>query len=245
MPIDANAQPDVRTRRLQVLLAARGGCRQELAGRMEAEASKTSGQFGHPGRVTLLVQVDDDPFPRANPLLRPYDAVLEVESTGEAGVQSFSDAVDGIGERLADVVHGDLSAVLIGAPQVIIPCEPTPVRYLYLMRRKAGTTREAYIDHYFHNHSGFGFRTPAIAGYTQFHVDLAESAVLSHRLGFGVWAFDSVSELYMDSLEDFLARIAEDERLGVEATADEVRFVDRDNSVSFTTRTSFAAGTGG
>ena len=49
----------------------------------------------------------------------------------------------------------------------------------------------------------------------------------------------------MDSLEDFLARIAEDERLGVEATADEVRFVDRDNSVSFTTRTSFAAETGG
>ena len=44
--------------------------------------------------------------------------MLEVESSVEAGLQSFVDAVEGIGERLGDVVHGDLSAALIGAPNI-------------------------------------------------------------------------------------------------------------------------------
>jgi hypothetical protein len=243
MPIAADAQPDPRVTRLQVLLAARGGCRPELFGRLEDEAVRASERFGRRVRVTLLVQLDDDPFPAATPLLRPYDAVLEIESPSEPGIPVFTGAVDGIGERLDDIVHGDLSAALVGAPQVIIPCEPTPVRYLYLMRRKAGTSRQHYIDYYFHHHSGFGFQTPGIDGYTQFHVDLAASEALSHHLGFGICAVDSVSELYLQSLPEFLGKIA-DGRLGEEAAADEARFVDRDNSVSFCTRTAFTAGAG-
>ncbi len=241
MPIEADAVPDPRPRRLQVLLAARGGCREKLAGRLQDEADRASKRFAPPAQVTVLVQLDDDPFPAANPLLRPYDAVLEVESSSSASsrpseaVAAFGDAVDGIGKRLADVVHVDLSAALVGAPQTVIPCDPTPVRYLYLMRRKAGTSREQYIDHYFHHHSRFGFVTPGIDGYTQFHVDLAASEAIGDRLGLGIWAFDSVSELYLQSLAEFLDKIA-DGRVGAEPLADEMRFVDRDNSVSFCTR---------
>jgi hypothetical protein len=242
MPVGADAVPDLGIMRLQILLAARGGCRRELAGRLDVEGRKTAALFARQGRVTVLVQIDDDPFPQANPLCRPYDAVLEVESSAEAGLQSFVDAVEGIGERLGDVVHGDLSAALIGAPQVIIPSHSTPLRYLYLMRRKAGISREDYISYYFHNHSNFGFRTPGISGYSQFHVDQVQSAMIARRLGFGICAIDSVSELYIDSLEDFFAKIA-DGKLGAEAAADEARFVDRDNSVSFCTRTCFAAET--
>ena len=70
--------------------------------------------------------------------------------------------------------------------------------------------------------------TPGIAGYSQFHVDQVQSAMIARRLGFGICAIDSVSELYIDSLEDFFAKIA-DGKLGAEAAADEARFVDRDN----------------
>src|ERR1035441_496270 len=236
MPVGADEVPDLGIMRLQILLAARGGCRAELASRLDAEGRKTAALFDRQGHVTVLVQIDDDPFPLANPLCRPYDAVLEVESSAEAGLQSFVDAVEGIGERLGDVVHGDLSAALIGAPQVIIRSHPTPLRYLYLMRRKAGTSREDYISYYFHSHSNFGFRTPGIAGYSQFHVDQVQSAMLGRRLGFGICAIDSVSELYLDSLEEFWDKIG-DGKLGAEAAADEARFVDRDNSVSFCTMT--------
>jgi len=50
----------------------------------------------------------------------------------------------------------------------------------------------------------------------------------------GPMAVDSVSELHLDSLATFFAGIG-DGRLGAEAAADETRFVDRDNSVSFCT----------
>jgi hypothetical protein len=53
-----------------------------------------------------------------------------------------------------------------------------------------------------------------------------------------------VSELYLDSLEEFFDKIA-DGKLGAEAAADEETFVDRPNSVSFCTTTSFTAETRG
>ena len=110
------------------------------------------------------------------------------------------------------------------------------LRYLYLMRRKAGTDTDAYVDYYFHHHSRFGFVTPGIAGYTQFHVDGTASSAAARELGFGTHAVDSVSELHFHGLDAFFAGVA-DGRLGAEALADEELFVDRDNSVSFCTRT--------
>jgi len=130
MPVEADTVPDLGIMRLQILLAARGGCRRKLASRLDAEGRKTAALFDR--RDTSRLGPDRRrPLPQANPLCRPYDAVLEVESSAEAGLQSFVDAVEGIGERLGDVVHGDLSAALIGAPQAIIRTDPTPLRYLY------------------------------------------------------------------------------------------------------------------
>ena len=142
------------------------------------------------------------------------------------GIKPVSGSVDGkwhnlsqaLGRRLADVVHTDLSGVIIGAPQEIIPCTPRPLRYLYFMRRRAHTSREAYFDYYFHRHSRFGFATPNIAGYTQFHVEPAASAAAAGRLGLGSTMVDSVSELHLDSLDAFFAGIG-DGRLGAEAAA--------------------------
>jgi hypothetical protein len=243
MAVQADARPDTATLRVQVLLAARGGCRAELADRLDAEAREAAVRLGSPARVVALVEIDDDPFPQANPLCRPYDAVLEIEAPAGAGAHALLGAVDGIGHRMDELVHADLSGALVGAPQFIIPCDVTPIRYLYLMRRKARTTREQYVDYYFHNHSRFGFLTPGIAGYTQFHVDPDASARAAARLGFGVCAVDSVSELHLHSLQEFFEGIG-DGRLGAEAAADEERFVDRANSVSFCTTTRTVASGG-
>jgi EthD domain len=236
MTVAGDAQPDHSVIRVQVLLAARGGCRHALADAAGAVAADAAGTLSGDARVIVLTEIDDDPFPAANPLCRPFEAVLEVEADVSVGADTLVAAIEGIGPRLADVAHVDLSGVLVGAPQAIIPCEPTPLRYLYLMRRKAHTTREAYLDYYFHQHSRFGFATPNILGYTQFHVDPDASASAASRLGLGSTVVDSVSELHLDSLEAFFAGIG-DGRLGAEAAADEGTFVDRDNSVSFCTTT--------
>jgi len=236
MPVPPDARPDLSTLRLQTLLAARGGCRGALADSVTGIAAEAARRLGRDVRAIVLTELDEDPFPRANPLCRPYDAVLELQADASVGADALLAALGGIGSRLSELIHVDLSGALLGAPQEIISCEPTPLRYLYLMRRRAHTTREAYLDYYFHRHSRFGFATPNVAGYTQFHVDPRASALAAARLGLGSTLVDSVSELHLDSLEAFLAGI-HDGRLGIEAVADEERFVDRENSVSFCTAT--------
>ncbi|MBJ7306698.1 MAG: EthD domain-containing protein [Acidimicrobiia bacterium] len=230
MPVDPEAQPDTSLLRLQIHLAARGGCREALSARVRDLA--LAANCGDNVTVTLLTEVADDPFPAANPLCRPFDVVLEVETDSISGLDSFLDAMQDFGDRVADLSHLDLSAALIGAPQKLIQSTPPPLRYLYLMRRKAHSTHAAYIDYYFHNHSNFGFITPNISGYTQFHVDATASSDMAKRLGVGATVVDSVSELSIESLDLFFEGIG-DGRLGTEAAEDEARFVDRDNSVSF------------
>ena len=232
--------PDSSAVRVAVLLAARGECRGELAAAAREVAVDAAGTLGSTARVMLLVEVDDDPFPAANPRCRPFDAVLEAQGDAALGAAPLVDAIGELGGRLGEVAHMDLSGCLVGAPQEIIPCEPTAVRYLYLMRRRAHTTRAAYLDYYFHHHSRFGFATPNIRGYTQLHVDPVASAAAARRLGVGSTVVDSVSELHLESLSSFLAGVA-DGRLGAEAAADEERFVDRANSVSFCTSSELIA----
>ena len=230
MSVAADARPDHGTWRVQLLFAARGGQREELAGRLLEEAPR----LAKLGRVSVLVQLEGDLFPLANPLCRPFEAVLEVQRAGLDDAAPILDGLDEVVPAFGELIHSDLSGVLVGWPQEIIPCEHTPVRYLYVMRRKAGTSRQRYLDYYFHRHSAFGFKTPAIDGYTQFHVDPESSAAAAARLGLGTHGADSVSELHLPSLEGFMAAIG-DGRLGAEALADELTFVDRDNSVSFCT----------
>lgn len=232
MAVDPGARPDMSRLRLQIHLAARGGCRNALAARVSELGQRTAATCGDNVSITLLTEVDNDPFPAANPLCRPFDVVLEVETDSNSGLGSFVDSIPDFGNRVADLVHLDLSAALVGTPQKLIPCTPPSLRYLYLMRRKAHTTHEAYIDYYFHDHSRFGFATPNISGYTQFHVDAAASSKAAKLLGVGTTVVDSVSELAIASLDAFFEGIG-DGRLGIEAAEDEARFVDRDNSISF------------
>jgi len=220
--------------RLQLLLAARGGCALTEAVKAEAERAKA---VLPSARVIGLVQIEGDVFPLANPLCRPFEAVLEVQTTEPADANRLITALDGAAARLDPLIHADLSGVLVGTPKAIIPCHVTPVRYLYLMRRKHTHTREQYFDYYYNQHSRFGHRTPGIAGYTQFHVDDVASRIAARALGVGTHGADSVSELHLNSVEEFFAALAGAPTLGDEAGIDEALFVDRDNSKSFTTTT--------
>lgn len=233
-PVAADAVPDDSMTRVQVGLAARGGCRSELAEAVTVAARGIAGTLGDRVRVMVLTQIDDDPFPAANPLCRPFDVVLEVQGPSEQGLDALVEPLRGLGDELAQSVHRDLCAVAAGSVQALIDCEPTPLRYLYVMRRRAGTSHDEYIDYYFHRHSRFGPATPNISGYTQFHIDAVASAKASAVVGLPSTGADSVSELLMESLEAFFAGIG-DGRLGDAAATDEALFVDRDNSVSFCT----------
>lgn len=217
--------------KLLLLFAARGGVGEAFEAAIRADALRIAAA-APAARVTLLRQLPDDAFARATPSMRPYEGTLEVVA------EAFdADALEALaaraGERLEAVLHADLSGALIGVDRVVIPSAPTPVRYQYLMRRKAGTTHAQYLAYYFEQHSRFGFLTPGIDGYAQFHVEPEASRGAARAAGFGSCGVDSVSELHMQSLAGFLEALAL-KSPGAEAAADEERFVDRPNSVSFT-----------
>src|SRR5690349_16983733 len=97
--------------RLQLLLAARGGCTDELFTRLETEAKEAKAAYPA-ARVIALTQIDDDPFPGANPLGRPFEAVLELQIDAADDSDALVAAVRHVPERLADLIHADLSGVL-------------------------------------------------------------------------------------------------------------------------------------
>jgi hypothetical protein len=211
-----------------VLLAGRGGAGEALADAVVAEAQRAVETAGV--AAVVMRQVADDPFGLAVPGMRAFDATIELRSDDDAAIRA---ALGGLDERLGALVHADLSAALAGVDNVEIPCAPTPVRYQYVMRRKIGTTHEQYLDHYVNNHARFGHVTPGIEGYTQFHVDASSSAAAAAAAGVGVWRADSVSELHLASVETFLTALMASNP-AADAGVDEERFVDRGNSVMFT-----------
>jgi hypothetical protein len=214
--------------KLLLLLAGRGDAGAALTDAVVAEADRLRSNGAT--SVCAMRQVPDDPFGLAVPGMRPFEASIDARI---ADVADAASALAGLADRLGDLVHVDLSGAFFGVDQVVIPCEPTPLRYQYLMRRRIGTTHESYLDYYFNRHSRFGHRTPGIEGYVQFHIDATASQRCAASAGVGLWAADSVSELHAADLATMLAGFAVDPNLATEAAEDEARFVDRANSVMF------------
>lgn len=182
-----------------------------------------------------MLRLDDDIFgPCA-----PFRGTLElVASEGEAA--RLAALAAGVAGRFGDLIHADLSTALVGSDHVFVEPQRTPVRYQYLMRRNADFGHGDYLERYARIHSQFGVKTPGIHGYVQLHVDLDASRSLAAQAGVGVWEVDSVSDLYLESLEAFLAAIGALENDGG-AREDEEIFVDKQRSFDFASRVDWQA----
>lgn len=231
-------------RRIQLHLVARGDRFVAVAERLDAWTDRliasSALRGAGPARAIGLAHTPDDVFPAGYPGMRAFDAMLELElRDASAEVAPLVEAVAGIGAELDALVHVDLSCAIAGEPRTIMPLEggdPRPARYMYLMRRKAGTTHAGYVDYYFHHHKRFGFRAPHHQGYVQFHVDPTASEAAARSAGFGVHRIDSVSEFHLESLAAWLAVMAvnpDQEAVTVDSIADEELFMDRSASVAY------------
>jgi hypothetical protein len=213
--------------KLLLQVAARGGAGDDLGPALISESDHLATQGATSVRV--LRQMADDPFGNAIPGVRPFQGTIDARFDD---VETAGTAVEGLAERLAPLVHVDLSCAFVGEDHVFIPSD-VPVRLQYVMRRRIGTTHESYVDYYFKHHSRFGFLTKGIAGYVQFHIDPEASHQMAERSGFGLWAADSVSELHGTDLKTMLAGFYSNPELFTESQADEELFIDRANSAMF------------
>lgn len=224
-----------RATKCRVLLAARGGVeRNDLLDLLRAEGGRAAGRLPAAGRSSAgFLRLVDDPFARGGPPMRGFDATLELRCESDAPGEAFAAALEGLAERAAALVHTDLSAALVGSDHTWAEVPETPVLYQYFMRRRRDLDHAAYCDHYLNRHSRFGIATPGIAGYVQFHVDPSASRRVAEATGLGLWTADSISELHLADVMDFLKQVAGWE-LRSDAAADEERFIDRRNSVMWT-----------
>jgi hypothetical protein len=176
---------------------------------------------------------EEDPLRFSGAPVRAYDATIDLRLTGKNSSDEIVRVVAGLGKWIEKSVHVDLSAALIGEDHVFVAGEPAPIRYQYLMRRRADFTHAAYLKRYAEVHSQLGMKTRGIRSYVQFHVDPELSRKAAASAGVGIWAIDSVSELHLESMDEFLAAVASS-TIAEESAADEELFVDRPNSVMFT-----------
>ncbi len=202
-------------------LAPAPGAEPELASRLSEVAG---GLAARGAEAASLQRVTRDPFgPKT-----PWQATLELRGDEDALLALAAN----LATRFARLVDAAASTALLGHEHVLIASERAPVRYQYLMRRRADFSHEAYLARYREVHAQFGLRTPGILGYVQLHVDPAASKRAAEASGFGVCDVDSVSELHLSSLGEFL-RAVSTSPIGAEAVADEERFVDRARSFDF------------
>lgn len=217
-----------------ILFAARDRRKDELAEQVSALTRQLlEGIAGDDTNAAGLVSRENDVLRISTAPVRAYDATIELET--DAGGRALVDSVAEMGAKVADVVHGDLSAILVGRDLIFKECDPQPIRYQYLMRRRADFSHEAYLKRYEEIHSQFGTKQGGVRGYTQFHVDLELSQAAARNAGFGICAVDNVSELHIASMDEFAQALGTSN--GQDAMADEELFVDRPNSVMFTSDT--------
>ena len=217
--------------RLLLLFAARGGRNEALSRALPALAKRIAAAAGHPVRTIGLVRQQPDPIAASLGENRGFEAGLDLRLESGGDIDTLIDAAKGLADEISADAHIDLSHALAGSLHVLIQDDSAPIRYVFLMRRRADWTDADYLEHYTKNHQKFGLRTSGIDGYSTHRIDPDKSKCAAAVTGFGSWGISSVSELYIQDMGEFF-REAMGSEVGNEAIEDEERFVDRANSVS-------------
>lgn len=98
MTVSSDARPGTSALRVQLLLAARGGCRGELADAASSVADDAAGSLGDDARVVLLTQFHVDPAASASVARRLGLGSTVVDSVSELHLDSLESFFAGIGD---------------------------------------------------------------------------------------------------------------------------------------------------
>ena len=215
-------------RQAMLLVAARQGVEDVLDARLGAEIETVLDGLGAGGQTAVLMrQVPDDPFREMFPLCRSFDAVVQFSIDGVPDERAVG-SLAGLGVRLDDVIHADLSGVVVGDAYTEVGPADSDSRYLYPWRHKAGRTLEECQAHWRDQHAEFGRRLPSILGYDQFHTDRLTSKAAARAADLGVWQPAGVVVLHLPSVQEFIDAVVGTE-ISTDALEDELNFMDTAN----------------
>lgn len=183
--------------------------------------------------VRLMRHLEPDPL--SNPQSGHPCPDLVVEVLAPPG-RPFGTALPALRQVIdAGAVDGARSLGLLMHSRYFVPCPPQPVNIHYLMLRRSDHAPADYHDYYSHYHSRFGVRMQGIEGYSQNTIDQPGSKQLCAGLGLQYREVTSISEMNAASIEALLSSPSMAELPGP-TTEDELRFVDREQSVMYSSQ---------
>ena len=182
-------------------------------------------------QVSLHNAVVDDPMASTSNKVSLPKLIIDITLTAGTPLKPHHDSIVSIitAAGSSEKAH---SFAACGYEKSFRGTKNTTMRCNYLMQRRATFSQADYLDYYTHHHFGFGIVTPNIDGYSQTYIDSIASEEINAQLGFNHCPFDSISTMYMNSLDDFLNSDAI-AIIGPGAIYDEEKFVDRDGSMMF------------
>lgn len=178
-----------------------------------------------PRESDLLAVPPDSEF------LACLDVVLEITFSVGLALKGLQAELSESLSSVLDMTDRSHSHVVLGYHRTFQESGPKPVRYHYLMYRRADFSRADYLDYYAHRHCRFGLVTP-LADYFQNYLDQRGGQELAKLLGINAMAADNISELRFASVEEYLFSDIIRE-IAPEAAADEELFVNRKICQSF------------
>ncbi len=189
--------------------------------------------------VRLMRSPEFDPlYNTESPHVHP-DLVIEVLTAPGLVFSAVEEAL--VNSLDVAGIDCEQSLALLMHQRVYLPHAPQPVNFHYLMLRREDLSPADYCDYYSHYHCRFGIHCPGIEGYSQNYIDQTGSQQLCRTLAMAYREVTSISEMNTPSLEVFFGSPAMME-LAEPTTMDEQRFVNREQSVMFTSEVFFELG---
>jgi hypothetical protein len=198
----------VNTRINLLLSSASGDPSPELAEALKREARRISDQL--PPHLTAGAGIGVSPIE----LARVFDALhaggrSDFGSAGFQGllwvvgpggtIDELTEAIDGVGARLGDLITPALSAAVAGTEEIFLPGDG-PVAGMYAVRRLPNDTHEHFHDFWRLEHTKLSMHIPGFK-YRQLHAATYASQRAAEVAGLGVSDIDGIIEYYFDSVQ--------------------------------------------
>jgi len=136
-----------------------------------------------------------------------FDAAVELTIPGRRRLPGLVDCLEETRQCAGYAIDHSRSAAVAGTDVVIVDGEG-PVRMVYGMRRKSGTSHAEFCRYWEKRHTTVTRITPGLAGYRQLHGDPDASRRAAEAAGVGLHDIDGVALHWYRSLHDFASVVA-------------------------------------
>jgi hypothetical protein len=136
-----------------------------------------------------------------------FDAAVELTLPGRRCLPRLMDCLEEIRQCAGEVIDSSRSAAVAGTDVVIVEGEG-PVRLIYGMRRKPGTSHAEFCRYWEKRHTAVTRITPGVAGFRQLHGDPEVSRRAAEAAGVGLHDVDGVALHWYRSVHEFASVVA-------------------------------------